>query len=211
MEGLRDEGYPGLSARERQILALAADGLADKAIGLRLGIAHGTVRTYWIRLRRKMEVSTRGEAIAVNLKHASDKVFQKQADTIAAMQRVMESKADFIADGTVYDSFISALLKALPVPAFRCGPSGGDIVEAGPVIGPWLGIESPLSGAPIAHVIGGQQGRGIGNAVIDCQKTGRATKATYTRGEKSWDFHMIPDLDADGTVRAVVGIGIPNP
>lgn len=43
-----------LSARERQILSLAAVGYLDKQIGPELGLSLNTLRTYWSRIRSKM-------------------------------------------------------------------------------------------------------------------------------------------------------------
>jgi len=42
-----------LSARERQILGMAATGMLDKQIGPELGVSLNTLRTYWGRIRTK--------------------------------------------------------------------------------------------------------------------------------------------------------------
>lgn len=60
METLREP----LSDRERQIVRLGAKGLTDKEIADRLAVSITTVRTYWIRLRRKLGASNRAQAIA---------------------------------------------------------------------------------------------------------------------------------------------------
>lgn len=44
-----------LSAREKEILTLAADGCLDKEIGARLGLSLNTLRTYWSRIRAKLD------------------------------------------------------------------------------------------------------------------------------------------------------------
>lgn len=55
---------PALSNREREILALFADGLANKQIAVRLDIAPSTVKTHVEQLFEKLGVGTRTEAVA---------------------------------------------------------------------------------------------------------------------------------------------------
>ncbi len=55
---------PALTAREREVLELLADGLGNKQIGARLGISTSTVKTHLELLFEKLEVSTRTEAVA---------------------------------------------------------------------------------------------------------------------------------------------------
>lgn len=60
----RDEGTaPVLTRREREILALLADGFGNKQIAARLGIATNTVKTHLELLFDKLDVSTRTEAV----------------------------------------------------------------------------------------------------------------------------------------------------
>jgi DNA-binding NarL/FixJ family response regulator len=54
-----------LSERERAVLDLAVKGYKDRAISDKLGIAKGTVGTYWNRIRRKVGPMTRAEIAAV--------------------------------------------------------------------------------------------------------------------------------------------------
>ncbi|HEX9123134.1 MAG TPA: response regulator transcription factor [Actinomycetota bacterium] len=60
------EGAPGvlapLSAREREVLELLAQGLDNEAIGRRLYLSAHTVRTHVRNLRRKLNVHSRAEA-----------------------------------------------------------------------------------------------------------------------------------------------------
>ncbi|HEV7838658.1 MAG TPA: LuxR C-terminal-related transcriptional regulator [Gemmatimonadaceae bacterium] len=53
-----------LTNREREILALLADGLANKQIAARLGISKNTVKTHLELLFDKLDVSSRAEAVA---------------------------------------------------------------------------------------------------------------------------------------------------
>jgi PAS domain S-box-containing protein len=57
-----------LSARERQLVTSASQGLSDKEIAIRLGIGFGSVKTYWDRIRNKLGVRSRTEVMAVVLR-----------------------------------------------------------------------------------------------------------------------------------------------
>ncbi len=57
-----------LTNREREILALLADGLANKQIAARLGISANTVKTHLELLFDKLHVSSRAEAVATGVK-----------------------------------------------------------------------------------------------------------------------------------------------
>jgi DNA-binding CsgD family transcriptional regulator len=60
-----EERIESLSERERAVLDLAVRGYKDRAISAKLGIAKGTVGTYWNRIRRKVGPLTRAEIAAV--------------------------------------------------------------------------------------------------------------------------------------------------
>ena len=55
---------PSLTNREREILALLADGLGNKQIAARLGISTSTVKTHLELLFDKLGVTSRAEAVA---------------------------------------------------------------------------------------------------------------------------------------------------
>lgn len=57
-----------LTNREREILALLADGLGNKQIAARLGISTHTVKTHLELLFEKLGVSSRAEAVATGVK-----------------------------------------------------------------------------------------------------------------------------------------------
>ena len=59
-----DGDRPLLSAREREILALIADGLSAPAIGERLIVSPATVKTHMAHLYEKLGVSDRAAAVA---------------------------------------------------------------------------------------------------------------------------------------------------
>src|SRR5258705_8259827 len=57
-----------LTNREREILALLADGLANKQIAARLGISKNTVKTPLELMFDKLGVSSRAEAVATGVR-----------------------------------------------------------------------------------------------------------------------------------------------
>lgn len=74
VNGVNLEKKDLLSDRERQIAQLAAEGLTDKEIAIKLHVSVTTIRTYWMRMRRKLEASNRAHAIVRALDQASDPV-----------------------------------------------------------------------------------------------------------------------------------------
>src|SRR5579871_1864366 len=53
-----------LSARERELLVLAMNGLTDQGIANKLGISAATIGTYWGRVRIKFGPLSRPELVA---------------------------------------------------------------------------------------------------------------------------------------------------
>jgi len=70
-----------LSPREMEILALTAEGLSNKEIGVRLDISLGTVRTHLANIYEKLHVRFRTEAAAKYLR-LSPPVAAKQTETL---------------------------------------------------------------------------------------------------------------------------------
>ncbi len=68
----------GLSEREREVLLLAADGLTDKEIALKLDIGIKTVRTYWDRMRVKYGAASRTQCLAMALRGAFEAVAESE-------------------------------------------------------------------------------------------------------------------------------------
>ncbi|GAA3213227.1 response regulator transcription factor [Nonomuraea helvata] len=60
-------GVPVLSAREREVLELVAEGLTNAEIGRRLYIGEATVKTYLLRVFGKLGVSDRTSAVLAAL------------------------------------------------------------------------------------------------------------------------------------------------
>ena len=57
-----DEGYRSLTAREREVLRLIADGRANKEIAAALGIGERTVKTHISNIFTKLEITDRTQA-----------------------------------------------------------------------------------------------------------------------------------------------------
>ena len=64
-----DEGDRTLSARQREILQMLADGMQTEAVANKLGLSTETVRTHTKRILAKLEASTRTQAVAIGLRH----------------------------------------------------------------------------------------------------------------------------------------------
>jgi DNA-binding NarL/FixJ family response regulator len=65
-----DPAFDSLGLRENQILALIADGLTNRQIAKRLGLAEKTVKNYVSSLLLKLGLEHRTQAAIVQLKHA---------------------------------------------------------------------------------------------------------------------------------------------
>jgi DNA-binding NarL/FixJ family response regulator len=64
-----DEGDRTLSARQREILQMLADGMQTDAVAEQLGLSTETVRTHTKRILAKLEASTRTQAVAIGIRH----------------------------------------------------------------------------------------------------------------------------------------------
>jgi len=64
-----EEGDRTLSARQRQILQMLADGMQTEAVAKDLGLSTETVRTHTKRILAKLEASTRTQAVAIGIRY----------------------------------------------------------------------------------------------------------------------------------------------
>ena len=64
-----DETDRTLSARQREILQMLADGMQTDAVARKLGLSTETVRTHTKRILAKLEASTRTQAVAIGIRH----------------------------------------------------------------------------------------------------------------------------------------------
>ena len=60
-----------LSAQERRVLALVAEGLTNKQISEQLGLTESTVKNYLVNVFEKLQVKRRGQAAAIYFQQAS--------------------------------------------------------------------------------------------------------------------------------------------
>jgi DNA-binding NarL/FixJ family response regulator len=65
-----ESDLPALTEREREVLTLLADGLANDAVGARLGISAETVRTHLRKAMAKLDADTRTQAVATALRQS---------------------------------------------------------------------------------------------------------------------------------------------
>jgi DNA-binding NarL/FixJ family response regulator len=70
VQGRLGARLPALTKREREVLRLLADGLANDEIGRRLQISPETVRTHVRKAMTKLEADTRTQAVATALRQA---------------------------------------------------------------------------------------------------------------------------------------------
>ncbi len=64
-----EEGDRTLSARQREILQMLADGMPTDTVARELGLSTETVRTHTKRILAKLEASTRTQAVAIGLRY----------------------------------------------------------------------------------------------------------------------------------------------
>jgi DNA-binding NarL/FixJ family response regulator len=68
-----DAPGPALSLREGQVLALIAEGLTNREIGVRLGLAEKTVKNYVSALLAKLGMERRTQAAVYGVEHRGDR------------------------------------------------------------------------------------------------------------------------------------------
>lgn len=84
-----------LSSRERAVLDLAIQGFKDKAISEELGIAKGTVGTYWNRIRRKLGPKTRAEIAAIV---GRSEARETNSELVDALEQLRETREQLEAE-----------------------------------------------------------------------------------------------------------------
>lgn len=101
--------------REEQVLVLAASGLTDKEIALRLGISPDTVGTYWRRILAKYQAASRTEVVA---KYTDDRA-RAAVENLRYVNECLKLVADHMIEharttGTLSSSLPDAILASLP-------------------------------------------------------------------------------------------------
>lgn len=84
-----------LSGREHQIIVAAAQGLTDKEIAKKYGVQLGTIRTYWERIRTKLGVANRAEAVARLMSQLYEEKSRQERKFEHMVRMVVESIPDF--------------------------------------------------------------------------------------------------------------------
>jgi DNA-binding NarL/FixJ family response regulator len=64
-----DEGERTLTARQREILQMLADGMQTDAVAHKLGLSTETVRTHTKRILAKLDADTRTQAVAIGIRN----------------------------------------------------------------------------------------------------------------------------------------------
>jgi two-component system NarL family response regulator len=64
-----EEGERTLTARQREILQMLADGMQTEAVARRLGLSTETVRTHTKRILAKLHADTRTQAVAIAIRN----------------------------------------------------------------------------------------------------------------------------------------------
>ena len=64
-----EEGERTLTARQREILQMLADGMQTDTVAKQLGLSTETVRTHTKRILAKLDADTRTQAVAIGIRH----------------------------------------------------------------------------------------------------------------------------------------------
>ena len=81
-----------LSRQEQRVVSLSMEGLGDKEVASSMGLAIGTVRTYWKRIGQKTGAQTRAEVVATIARSRNEEVVESLRAEIEAQR---ESEARF--------------------------------------------------------------------------------------------------------------------
>jgi PAS domain S-box-containing protein len=80
-----------LAPKERDVIRLASDGLTDKQIAKQLQVAGATLKTYWARIRTKLNAVNRVHAVAKALTAAFRDAQEEHRRQASAGLRLIES------------------------------------------------------------------------------------------------------------------------
>ena len=89
-----------LSPREREIVDLAAEGLTNEAIAIRLGLSVGTVNTYWLRIKLKVGGSGRTDTVLNIFRERAERALREERidwDGLAAIlakRKILDAVAE---------------------------------------------------------------------------------------------------------------------
>ncbi len=102
--------------REEQVLVLAAAGMTDKEIALRLGISPDTVGTYWRRILAKYQAASRTEVVAKYTQQRAKAAVENLRYVNECLKLVADHMIEQAAqrDGGVSTSLADAILASTP-------------------------------------------------------------------------------------------------
>jgi two-component system, NarL family, response regulator DevR len=72
MSGEHGPDLAVLSAQERRVLALVAEGLTNKQAGSQLGLSENTVKNYLVSVFEKLQVKRRAQAAAIYVQQTNE-------------------------------------------------------------------------------------------------------------------------------------------
>ena len=78
-----------LSNRERQVVALAAQGMTDVGIAHTLGIGEATVKSYWARLRAKLGPGNRAHLVAQAVEFENEETLSELQRQVSELRSTM--------------------------------------------------------------------------------------------------------------------------
>jgi DNA-binding CsgD family transcriptional regulator len=165
--------------REEQVLVLAAGGMTDKEIALRLGISPDTVGTYWRRILAKYQAASRTEVVA--------KYTQQRAKAAVENLRYVNECLKLVADHMIEQaaqrgapetaSLADAILASAPDWLMLVGVSGEILFSNRPLpTGTQLAdvFASTDDGEPVADVLA----TGAAEGCRSVMRTGPAAPST---------------------------------
>lgn len=178
--------------REEQVLVLAAGGMTDKEIALRLGISPDTVGTYWRRILAKFQAASRTEVVA---KYTEDRA-RAAVDNLRYVNECLKLVADHMIEQARETGAVAST--SLPDAILA---SVADWVLLIDVQGEVLFSNRPIPASCRAQDVFTADGEG--ESIEDSLATGAAqpTEVTWTTGETlpkelhgSYAFRLNPCL-----------------
>jgi len=140
---LKSLGIGALSIRENEVLRLASEGFTDASICQTLGIAPGTLGTYWVRIRNKTTLTSRAELAAARTRYKGDRMLVRTVQVVAERVSVY---------GEASEPRASEIFEALPM-ATLVVHSDGSILAANLMAGKLLGRKASARSSLISHLL----------------------------------------------------------
>lgn len=92
--GILNPNHPNLTAREKTIAELAAQGLTDREIAVELKLSVHTVNTYWARMRERFKTKSKTAVVAQFIRQeANRQIADLQSKLKSASQKTIEAQS----------------------------------------------------------------------------------------------------------------------